>query len=259
MIYPGTQRQDPTSVRYRLIALTFGLCLTQSARADETAHDLLQQCLPPPVDASIQARVEIEVTHKNRPAESFHYLRLESPQQLLITPDGTQGKALLLDKRHQQTWRYDTETKKLSVATEANTPLWLLSETLLQSQQLINANLTHDSHNSFAGMDYYSISARIMGDHYARRTLSFKRMVNGTCNLTRAAYFVDGKRPAKKLFFQWQTVGGVKIPKALHIEDVKTLEAVRYHIEAAEVVYHIEASRFPSPPPDSTSKPAGMK
>ncbi len=239
-------------MRHKTIPATILLCLTflPQARADEAARALLQQCLPAPAQTSQQARVEIEVTHKHKPAESYHYLRLESPAWIFITPDNRQGPALLLDKQRQRAWHYGTETAQFSAATETNTPLWLLSETLLQARQLAGFDLSLSSHNSFGGLDYYTVKASRAEERYAKRSLSFKRSATGECSLIRAAYFVDGDKLSKKLFFQWRMVDNTKMLKALHVEDVKTLEAVRYHIEAVEVVDHIDAQRFPAPPED---------
>lgn len=239
-------------VRHKAIPVIILLCLAlpPQARADQAARVLLQQCLPAPAQTSQQARIEIEVTHKHKSAESYHYLRLESPAWLFITPDNRWGPALLLDKQHQRAWHYDTETAQFSAATEANTPLWLLSETLLPARQLAGFDLSLHSHDSFGGVDYYTVKASRAEERYAKRSLSFKRSADGECSLIRAAYFVAGDTLSKKLFFQWRTVNNTKMLKTLHVEDVKTLEAVRYHIETVAVVDHIDAQRFPTPPED---------
>ncbi|ALP51819.1 hypothetical protein Tel_00955 [Candidatus Tenderia electrophaga] len=241
-------------MRYRIVfyqrisAVLIGCCALLPVRADEVARELLQHCLPAPVAISLQAGIDVEVTYKNKAPEAYHYLRLEDPQRIYIDPDGGQGPALLLDKPNAQAWRYATDTGRFSAAGESNTPLWLLSETFMQPRRLDAFEVAISSHNSFGGMDYYTLNATRADAPYPKRSLSFKRAADGRCHLMRAAYFNNDNKLDKKLFFQWRVIEGHTLLKALHLEDVSTLTAVRYHIDAVDVVDAIAPGRFPTPP-----------
>mgnify|MGYP007077385906 CR=1 FL=1 len=235
--------------RGAILTLMLYAGLTPPAAA-ETAGELLRQCLPEAPRINSEAEVHIEVSYKDRAPESYHYLRLEGPQHLFITPGNKGGPALLLDKPRDRVWHYDTETQQFSPAGPDITPLWLLSETLLQAHRLDTFALSISAHNSFGGMEYYTLEARLAGNPFPRRSLAFKRSAEGQCTLIRAAYFAPPDKLNKKLFFQWQTVGEATLPKALHIEDVATLTAIRYHVEAPTPVEQIDPGRIPTPPPD---------
>ena len=45
-----------------------------------------------------------------------------------------------------------------------------------------------------------------------------------------------------------RSVGGIKLPKALHVEDIASLEAVRYHIKDVQLMEGVDGSELPVMP-----------
>lgn len=58
---------------------------------------------------------------------------------------------------------------------------------------------------------------------------------SGRCRITRAVYAIAPRaRAIKKVFFQWQETGGMRVPKRIHVEDTQTLD--RYTFGFDDVV-----------------------
>lgn len=213
------------------------------------AAELLQQCLHGADVPANRSRVEVEVTHKSTPAESFHLVRRESPQLLFVAEDGASGQALLQRKHPSHYWFYDRAQQRFSAALPENGPAWLLSETLLDRDTLASFTLAVTSQSSMGGQSYYTITATTTADDpFPKRSLSLKMYGNQQCDLIRAAYFGPDHKLRKKIYVQWQPLADGKMLKALHIEDVQSLEAIRYHIEEPQVVEQFDAADLPSPP-----------
>jgi len=214
------------------------------------AQSLLQQCIPATTPVNHQSKVEVYVNHKNAPEEVHHLTRLEDGQRLFLRPQDHGGIGLLVERQNQQRWLYDAERKSLlPLSAEQKYPEWLLSESLLDAKVLATFALTISSQSSMGGQSYYTATAITDGnDPFPKRTLSFKIDGNQKCDLIRAAYFDASQKLRKKIYVQWQPLGDTKMLKALHIEDVQSLEAVRYHIEDVQAVEGFGAGEFPVMP-----------
>jgi Outer membrane lipoprotein-sorting protein len=231
-----------------LMFTTLSLCPLSTHALD--AHSLLQQCIPDTASPSHQSKVEVHITHKNAPEEVHHFGRLEDERRLFLRPQDNGGMGFLVERQNQQQWLYDAERRSLlPLSAEQKYPEWLLSESLLDVKALATFALTISSQSTMGGQSYYTVTATAGGhDPFPKRTLSFKIDSDQTCDLIRAAYFDADQKLRKKIYVQWQPLADTKMLKALHIEDVQSLEAVRYHIDEVQVVDGFNAGEFPAMP-----------
>lgn len=235
-------------------SLPLGLTACLSVLAPPPSHavdaaELLQQCLSAPHSLSHRSRIEVEITHKSAPAESHRLIRLESPDYLFVAPESGVGFGFLEQKLSGRRWIYDAERRHLQPLAGGGAPAWLFSEFLIDVRVLRTFALTIANQNSMGGQRYYTLAAATDADDaFPKRSFSFKVDGEGRCDLIRAAYFGADQKLRKKIFVQWRTVAGTKLLKALHVEDVQSLEAARYRIEDVSIVDALDPREFPAPP-----------
>lgn len=250
-------------MRRALVPALLLVTLVPAARAVPAgdAAALLRLCLPAAGAVSQRSRVEVEVTRKDAKPQTHRFTRLETADHLFITPADGGAYGLLQRRRPPQLWFYDAAQRRLEpITANVEAPAWLLSETLLDAEALAGYALAVGSESSMAGQRHFTITATTTAaDPLPRRSLSFKIDGGGRCDLLRAAYFDADRRLRKKIFVQWQTVAGTKLPKALHIEDITSLEAVRYHVEDVQPVEDIGDDELPVMPPPRRSEVDGGK
>ena len=194
-------------------------------------QQLVEECITPTPTVQQQSNVTIDVTSRQHPPRNFRYHRVKTPQRLALTPIVPGDPAY---ERVSGTSRLvDNEQHQPATAAQRSRWHWLFSEELIEFGEISDYQLTLDSHYTMGKVDYYNITAvaKDPAATYRKRSLSLKRSALESCRLIRAAYYDREDNLRKKLFLQWQNVNGIRVLKTAHIEDVHTLDSVKYTVE----------------------------
>ena len=213
------------------------------ARAETSTlspEQLFQECITPTPAMQQRANVTIDVTSKRNPPQNFRYRRVKTPERLELTPivpgnpsyERVSGTSRVIENEQHQP-ATDEQRRRWH---------WLFSEDLIDLGDLSSYELTLDSHYTMGNADFYNITA-IAKDPtavYNKRSLSLKQSALESCRLIRAAYYDQEDKLRKKLFLQWQNVNGIRVLKTAHIEDVNTLDSVKYKVENVQLSMRAE-------------------
>ena len=236
-----------------ITVMVLGTFFCTSFASEKNVDEIISQCLPDRAQPAQESELTIEVMRKKDGSILQKYQRWVLDNQLHLMPEKNNDPGYIRTANTESSSivrRIYDKGKKSSVRKIESYPEsshhWLLSEdfALLSTRSDYQFNIS--SKNSFGGISYINLVARSKSADapFPKIMLALKESPEDGCALIRSTLFSDETLPRKKIFYKWKYVDGNRVLKSLHIDDAKTLDNIKYHIENIRIVKSFEPDVF---------------